>query len=153
MRALSIWQPHASLLVVPNPATGKPFKLYETRSWAAPSGMIGQRVAIHAAKNRSDLNGLFPLYGHDGRCDDEFAQALWMLNIRREEDLPMGAVIGTAILAACHRTETMANPGPFGDFADGRFAWEMADTRPLPMPVPFRGMQGFFDVPDELVRA
>lgn len=43
MKAISRWQPWASLI-----ACGA--KPYETRSWAPPLSMIGQPVAIHAAK-------------------------------------------------------------------------------------------------------
>src|SRR6185437_11075967 len=43
MRAISLWQPWASLI-----ACG--VKRYETRSWAPPRDLIGQTIAIHAAK-------------------------------------------------------------------------------------------------------
>jgi activating signal cointegrator 1 len=43
MKAISLWQPWASLI-----ACGA--KLYETRSWAPPRELIGQTIAIHAAK-------------------------------------------------------------------------------------------------------
>lgn len=43
MKAISLWQPWASLI-----ACGA--KPYETRSWSPPRGLIGQPIAIHAAK-------------------------------------------------------------------------------------------------------
>jgi len=43
MKAISLWQPWASLI-----AAG--LKHYETRSWAPPRELIGQTIAIHAAK-------------------------------------------------------------------------------------------------------
>lgn len=43
MKAISLWQPWASLIA----CGAKPF---ETRSWAPPRDMIGQPIAIHAAK-------------------------------------------------------------------------------------------------------
>jgi hypothetical protein len=43
MKAISLWQPWASLI-----ACGA--KPYETRSWAPPRELIGQTIAIHAAK-------------------------------------------------------------------------------------------------------
>src|ERR1700732_4369319 len=43
MKAISLWQPWASLI-----ACGA--KPYETRDWAPPESMIGQPIAIHAAK-------------------------------------------------------------------------------------------------------
>ena len=43
MRAISLHQPWASLI-----AEGH--KDVETRSWAPPGRLVGQRIAIHAAK-------------------------------------------------------------------------------------------------------
>lgn len=43
MQAISLWQPWASLIA----AGVKPF---ETRDWAPSRALIGQRIAIHAAK-------------------------------------------------------------------------------------------------------
>lgn len=43
MKAISLWQPWASLIA----CEAKPF---ETRSWAPPRDLIGQPIAIHAAK-------------------------------------------------------------------------------------------------------
>ena len=43
MKAISLWQPWASLI-----ACGA--KPYETRHWAPPRDLIGQTIAIHAAK-------------------------------------------------------------------------------------------------------
>jgi hypothetical protein len=43
MKAISLWQPWASLIA----CGAKPF---ETRSWAPPRELIGQTIAIHAAK-------------------------------------------------------------------------------------------------------
>jgi len=155
-----IWQPHASLLVLPNPATGEPFKCYETRHWAPPQWLIGQRIAIHAAKNKTDLNDIAECFDYGLRAgtvgwsdgyNAPFISALRALGFPHPLFMPRGAIIGTAILAACHRTETLTDPGPFGDFSPGRYAWEMADAVPLPQPVPFRGLQGLFDAPDEVI--
>ena len=43
MKAISLWQPWASLIA----CGAKPF---ETRHWAPPRDLIGQTIAIHAAK-------------------------------------------------------------------------------------------------------
>jgi ASCH domain len=43
MKAISLWQPWASLIA----CGAKPF---ETRHWAPPRELIGQPIAIHAAK-------------------------------------------------------------------------------------------------------
>lgn len=41
MKALTIWQPWASLIMAG-------FKPYEFRGWPAPRYVVGQRVVIHA---------------------------------------------------------------------------------------------------------
>ena len=83
MKTISLWQPYASLI-----AAG--VKTIETRGWAPPKGLMGQRIAIHAARaiETSDVNGR--------RRHDRIAAALndpeWDANI------PRGAVVCTAIL-------------------------------------------------------
>ncbi len=40
-------------------------------------------------------------------------------------------------------------PRPYGE---NTFAWFMANQRRFPTPIPYKGRQGFFDVPDKLIR-
>jgi len=37
-------------------------------------------------------------------------------------------------------------------WAEGPWCWLLADPRPLAVPVPYRGRQGLFDVPDAFLR-
>ena len=55
MKALTIWQPWASLIM----AGAKP---YEFRGWRAPRSIIGQRIVIHAAARKVDRVEVFNLY-------------------------------------------------------------------------------------------
>ncbi|CAG0950703.1 hypothetical protein RHDC4_00057 [Rhodocyclaceae bacterium] len=151
MKAFSTWQPHASLL-------GAGLKPYETRSWPAHRNLIGKRVAIHAAKTDNDIRELAAYYvawNEDETFYDEsyhvFLKAIVGLGFKTLRDLPRGTIIGTAILDASIPTNTLIEPGPFGDFSPGRYAWRMRDPQLLPEPIPFVGKQGFFDVPDELI--
>jgi hypothetical protein len=130
-------------------------KPYETRSWQAPKSLIGKRIAIHAAKALDDLRELAEymadLNEFGGPCDDNmmaFNNAIARLGFAKFADLPRGAIIGTVVLEASLPTATLVDSGPFGDFSPGRFAWRMSDPQALAEPIPFRGMQGFFDVPD-----
>lgn len=151
MKGISVWQPHASLLVgTLRAGSVKPF---ETRSWSAHKARVGQRIWIHAAKAQGDLLELAE-YNEDRRTGglrdeqmDAYLAAIASLGFKTLGDLPCGALIGSVILEASVPTETLVDPGPFGDFSPGRFAWRMGDQRPLAKPIPFRGMQGFFDVP------
>ena len=82
MKSLTLHQPWASLI-----AHG--VKSIETRSWAPPQSLVGQRIAIHAGKkvvgpqllNRNTRQAIARLFGEE-----------W------EKDIPKGAVVATALL-------------------------------------------------------
>jgi hypothetical protein len=82
------------------------------------------------------------------------------------ETLPRGAVIATAELVECRHVacddggafinrgepfgeiqleDISGNELLFGDYSDGRYAWELANVKPLAEPVPARGRQGLWD--------
>lgn len=149
MKAISIWQPHASLVV-------HGLKPYETRSWAAWKSLLGQRIWIHAGKALNDLNDLNAYLVDRDSGDgsdvvfDAYVAALKVAGFKHLREMPRGAILGSAILADSIPTADLPNPGPFGDFSPGRFAWRMTDPLLLPEPVPFVGKQGFFEVPDSM---
>jgi hypothetical protein len=140
VKALPLWQPWASLVAVGA-------KRIETRHWRAPASLMGQRIAIHATKRTSEL----------WLCEEEpFSEYVVA------DELPLGAVIATVVLDRCREmtaesiaTLERANPheAAFGLYEVGRFAWVLRDVERLAVPVPFRGSQGIFDVPDHLLGA
>jgi len=139
MKALPLWQPWATLV-----ALGA--KRVETRHWPAPQWLIGQRIAIHATKTKDHL----------AICREEPFRTY----VRAPELLPLGAVIATVVLDRCSEIteasaaeleERSSHEFAFGYYAPGRFAWVLRDVEPVTPPLPFRGSQGIFDVPDELL--
>lgn len=137
MKAISLWQPWASLIAVGA-------KTIETRSWCPPTAVVGQRVAIHAAKRKDEL----------WLCQ----QPPFFRYVTGA--LPLGALVATAVLERCTRMTPelvldMEIDRPdefaFGDYEPGRWAWQLRDVQALASPVPWPGRQGFFDVPDDLV--
>ncbi|MBB5547379.1 hypothetical protein [Paraburkholderia fungorum] len=150
MKAISIWQPHATLLLL-GP------KRYETRGWTVPRTLLGKRVAIHAAKTDGDLIEIvqYILARKDGIAADEamdaYVAAIVGAGYRTCGEMPRGCIIGSVILCESLAAERAEDHNGFGDFSAGRFAWRVSDSKVLAKPVPFRGMQGFFDVPDELM--
>lgn len=139
MRAISLWQPHASLWLTVH-------KIHETRSWPFPH--VGP-LAVHAAKKLTDdlppetLAIVERAFGKDWRTT-----------------LPCGALIGGVEIIGCKPTAEVyppANAGPFpddywcGDFSPGRFAWERRRAFTLPKPREWRGRQNIFQVPDDLL--
>lgn len=132
MKAISLWQPWASLLL-----SGR--KHHETRGWSTNYRGL---IYIHAAKrNISERDVPLPLRNI---CEVEFGGHFW-------RELPLGAVIGIGRLVACHRTEERTpasmDDRHCGDWEFGRFAWEMTDIVPIG-PWPYRGAQGLFNIDD-----
>jgi len=148
MKAITLWQPWASLI-----ASG--VKRYETRSWAPPAALIGQRIAIHAAKRPVELE----------RLSVELIAALSRLSWD-ELPLTLGGVVCTAVLAGAYRlgapghdadfiTIAEARPGSFplqlvhediyGDYSFGRWAWLLVQVQPFATPIRAKGMQRIWE--------
>ena len=144
MKALTIWQPWASLII-------EGLKPREFRSWAAPKSVVGQRIVIHAAKRpmksgeirdildyvgsrHGILDGIQPAAG-------DLLERVW----RRETDLPMSAGLGTATLGAprvpTHRLPALGDPEPHRPIS----AWPLLDIQKWPEPIPAKGAQGFWE--------
>ena len=138
MKAISLWQPWATAIVCGA-------KKIETRSWSTK--VIG-KVAIHAAKKWNDECA--SAYGY--LTDREKFCAL----LPRDDNydllpLPFGAIIGTAEIIACSPTETIIDKiSPLemalGNYSDGRFGWLLKNAVRFKEPIPYKGMQGFFNV-------
>jgi hypothetical protein len=158
LKAISLWQPWASLIAI----GAKP---YETRSWAPPKSLIGQRIAIHAAKK--------PWVEVCDTLDERTFAAMRATLIRspaglRLGCLPLGAIVCTAVLSGAYqviqapadsvirephrqwRNELGSTFRPaedlFGDYSPGRWVWALQDVVRLDVPIPCRGRQGWFDV-------
>lgn len=135
MKALSLWQPWASLVAVGA-------KTIETRHWPPARALLGERIAIHAAKTTSHLDL--------ARFDARFAGALERY---RHTGLPLGAIVATVRLVGVEQITPdlcrvlSGDELAFGNYSTGRYAWRLSDPILL-KPIPTIGRQGFFDVPD-----
>lgn len=129
MKAITLTQPWATLV-----AFGA--KKIETRSWATD---YRGPLAIHAAKS-------IPTW-----VDYWAISVLPILSRYRAlpiQSLPRGCVVATCTLVdvvPAARARPDAAERTLGDFAPGRFAWLLADVRPLPVPVPARGSLGLWE--------
>ena len=133
MKAISLWQPWASLW-----ACGR--KKFETRSWATShSGPL----LVHAAKRiETDISDELR-----DICEDQFG-GHWA------RELPAGALIAVCDRVICKPTDRLrVDDEEFaqGNFTDGRFAWDPFNMRELPEQIPWRGMQGLFDIPENVI--
>ncbi|MFD3258546.1 ASCH domain-containing protein [Paenibacillus lentus] len=154
MKAITIIQPWATLI-----ALGE--KRFETRSWATRHR---GEIAIHAGKKL------------DKRiCQQEPFRSVLAKHGYTENNLPTGAIIAIGNLQSCYvisrpygdeesvwlegdgklvewdrvnRTAQERLEYIFGDYRDGRYAWEMTDVQRLEEPVPVKGMQGLWNWKD-----
>jgi hypothetical protein len=138
VKALSLWQPWASLWL-------SPAKVHETRSWYTPHrGWL----LVHAAKRiECDVDGEL-----DRVCRRELG-ADWRIS------LPAGALIGAVLLTACRPTEELVTVSVLGDdylcgdFSPHRYGWRRGDYRRFDPVISYRGLQKLFEVPRELLPA
>jgi hypothetical protein len=132
MKALSLWQPWASLWC-------SDAKVHETRHW--PTSFRGL-LLVHAAKRvEKDFGYEDPLEVILRRTFG----AAWRTT------LPTGALVGVVKVIDCKRTEeadATLDDECCGDFTPGRFAFQRGPYWRFEKPIPWRGAQGFFEVPD-----
>lgn len=145
MKAITLWQPWATLLAVG-------CKHMETRSW--PTKYRGE-ILIHASKKPySQVRKILPT--KDRRYIEDLLQIKYF---NGERNIPTGVIVGKAELAACVKiTEAfrsgMANIRPeefiLGDFTTGRYAWVMKNPVLFKEPIPAKGMQGLWNYDGEI---
>jgi hypothetical protein len=139
LRAISIGQPHASLMAIGA-------KLYETRK--SNTEWRGW-TAIHAASQMSDeernlalapgfMDALLPAYSLPPEGDIPHI-AIPALNPKLY--LPVGCYLSIGILERTHRTEDIKrkislDEALFGDYSNGRWAFDFACMQRLPTPIP-----------------
>lgn len=146
MKAISLWQPWATLCVIGA-------KRFETRSW--PTSYRGP-LAIHASSKwtnaQANLCGRRP-----------FVDAL-----NESGGMPLGAFVGVVDLVDCLETsidvESLGiryhpwvlnlsdRERAFGDFSWDRYGWKLANPRVLDRPLDARGQQRLWTVPPDLER-
>ena len=133
-KALSLWQPWASLI-----ALGA--KQYETRSWS--TNYRGELV-IHAAKRFARAE--------QALCATRpFIDWLVDGDIMSVKDMPLGVCLCVVELVDVVHTEVIApslsqQELAFGDYTPGRYAWKLEVVRVFDEPIPARGYQGLWMV-------
>lgn len=170
MKALTLTQPWATLIAIGA-------KQIETRSWTTRYrgplaihagkglGPVGGSVGLwNRCAEPLFFRALEPYYRVTHlRLGDPPA----LIDCIDVTDLPLGAIVAVAELVDCwpitdeprvrpirHNDTWLSYHIPpeeperaFGDYSPGRYAWLLADVRPLAVPVPARGAQGLWDLP------
>ena len=123
MKALTVCQPYAELIA-------RGLKPIENRTW--PTAYRGP-IAIHAGKSREWM-------------DPEDLEAY--------PAMAFGAVVAVARVVACLKYDDVA-PWPNRwrhlrqhEHAGGPWCWVLEDVRRLPVPLPCRGAQGLWELPE-----
>ncbi len=153
MKALTLWQPWASLI-----ALGvKPF---EFRGWKPPAKAVGTRIAVHAASRRARRIEIAWLVselerGENGRVALH-REALELLRGTGPGDWPLSCIVCTAVLGEpLGGLEAARSMGAEINDSDreGTFnwAWPMNDIVAVPS-LPCRGAYGLWPVPADLAR-
>ncbi len=122
MKCLSIRQPWAWCI------THGP-KRYENRSWRC---RYRGPLLIHAAKSREYLTLTVLAELHKLGLDPPFGSGLMF-----------GAIVGICRVTDCLRPEQTGSDV----WASGPWCLKLDDVRQVPMPIPWRGKRGLFDVP------
>lgn len=157
MKALSLWQPWATLVAIGA-------KRIETRSWGT---RYRGPLAIHAAQRWSA--------DQEATTNERpirMALSAWLIEARREswgKLLPRGKLVAVCNLVDCIQVTSSAHVEferssgltltipphrpdlDFGDYTPGRWAWVLDDIRSLTVACHWRGARGLFDVPDNVI--
>jgi len=130
MKALTVCQPWADLIV-------RGIKPIENRVWRTH---FRGELLIHAGMSRKWLDDAY----HD-RSIRKLLPAI--------DGLIFGAIIGKAKVVDCVPIDELPAKLRHSAFAGGPFCWILENSSAFKKPIPFRGRQQLFDVPDEIVRA
>lgn len=143
MKAITLWQPWASLWC-------SPAKIHETRHWKTSHR---GPLLVHAAKKT------------ETHSSEEVRQICRRVLGKSWLDLPYGALVGLVIIEDCVLTQSVypepaavagvaADDFACGNFYPWRYAWRRAPTYiRFEKPIPYKGQQNIFSVPTEVVAA
>jgi hypothetical protein len=154
MKALTIWQPWASLIMI----GAKP---YEFRSWMAPRSMVGKPLVIHAGTrfmHKAEVDDLI-----ERLCNPDQAWSTGLLprialpflrRLNAADQLPLGAGLGTAVVGVSREGTHIASEFGCNNVNDSdrhemsNFAWPLTDIEAWPEPIKMPGKQGLWNWPE-----
>ena len=150
MKALTIWQPWATLII----AGAKP---YEFRTWdyrTRAAELVDQRIVIHAGTRpikRSEIQDLLQrLASGDSALKIDVARPIVERALTSPGAFPLAAGLGTAVLAKPRRVTELFGRVADSDRDQHLWAWPLTDIQPIEPIQPCRGFQGFWNWPKDL---
>lgn len=150
MKALTIWQPWASLIM----AGAKP---YEFRGWPAPRALRGMRIAIHAGARpvrRGEVADLIVRLRSPEAWTTALRPEIAIPILERVHSqpaiLPLSSVLGSAMLGEPKRAFDIV--GEFGAVLNDsdrddhcNWAWPLTEIETIEPFRPAKGAQGFWE--------
>lgn len=153
MKALTIWQPWATLII----AGLKPWEFCPWNYLGRPQyrSLAGQRIVIHAATRTVRpaevaelLNDPRRLAGSCGAATSGRALDILERWWRSREGLPLAAGLGTALLGAPRlATDIFAGELDADEIDPDMWGWPLSAVEPFEPIVPMRGARGFWNWP------
>jgi hypothetical protein len=131
MKAISIWQPWASLIV-------SGYKKFETRNWKTSHR---GKLIIHAAKRKPKKEELEAIAQNTG------------LTFSLDKDFFLGKALAIVDLIDCHlmTDELIEQQSKLelscGNWQKGRYAWQLQLSAEFNEPIPAQGKQQLWDFP------
>ncbi len=150
MKALTIWQPWASLIMI----GAKPV---EFRKWdyrQRQRGLEGQRIVIHAAKRPMRKDEILDLVVHIENGNSSLIADKALPLLRRIWAAPkcqgvveLSAGLGTAVIGTPRSLDGQFKKPDSDRLAHHMYGWPLSDIQPFDAPIPVAGLQGFWNWP------
>lgn len=146
MKALTILQPWADCICYHG-------KRVENRTWPPPTLLVGERIAIHAGKR---------FLGEDVVLATRLAHQASSTILLVADPMRLGAVVATAVLAgfitrdrppSSYENRMGMDSERRSRWFFGPFGWVLRDVKVLEEPVPCRGRQRVWTLPDDIEAA
>lgn len=138
MKALSLLQPWAWLIVQPDPERLEfPLKDIENRTWNLPKSFeLPQRIYVHASLTWNDV------------AFEIMREVIFQKNIDVpiKEELAFGAIIGEVTIMG-----STTLPWPYNPWFVGPYGFELMYPRPYDTPILCRGQLKFWTPPQEIM--
>jgi len=148
MKALTIWQPFASLIMI----GAKPF---EFRTWdyrLRHPDVVDQRIVIHASVRPIRPPEVFEILQRIQRKDGTLRNDVAMPLLERllsahkcEGVLELGAALGTAVIGRPRKFGGSFAIPAANKTVESMWAWPLGDVKKWHEPVPMNGAQGFWN--------
>lgn len=127
MKAFTLWRPWPWAFIHAG-------KRIENRDWHLPEYLLGQRMALHAGKTFSEEGAAW-------------IEATFGLRVPPEPEHPTG-IVATAIYSGTAAEKELGQD----PWYVGSVGWVFEDVHGLPEPVPCRGGQRLWTVPEAAAR-